>query len=464
MLEHYDGPVPPPDAPANLAEVHEVFRKWLGQDYDTDALDAVLAVCAVERMSGDPLWLLLVSGSGNAKTETVQALSGAGALPISTISGEAGLLSATPKKDRTEGATGGLLREIGSSGVLVVKDMTSILSMNRDRRDEVLGALREVYDGAWSRPVGADGGRRLTWSGRIGLAGAVTTAWDSAHAVIARCGDRFVLVRVDSHQGRQAAGRQAIRNTGSEEQMRGELAEAVTAVITQLDPDVPPATEAEIEVLLAAADLVTLARTAVEYDYRGDVVNAHAPEAPTRFAKQLGQVMRGAAALGLDRAAALALAIRCARDSMPPLRLAIVDDLAEHPDSTTAEVRKRLAKPRATVDRQLQALHMLGVLACDEEEIEWAGKPATRWHYRLAEGIDPSALQISARNDQPSTRAHQEEERETPRPGLDVLGTDSTGTCGLCSRPITGPKAAPFEPACLGCGRPASADREEATP
>ena len=83
-----------------------------------------------------------------------------------------------------------------------------------------------------------------------------------------------------------------------------------------------------------AADLVTLARTGVEYDYRGDVIDAHAPEMPTRFAKELTQIIRGGVAIGMDRATARPLAIRCARDSMPPLRLAIIDDLAAHPGTT----------------------------------------------------------------------------------------------------------------------------------
>ena len=103
-------------------------------------------------------------------------------------------------------------------------------------------------------------------------------------------------------------------------------------------------------------------------------------------------VVRGGVAIGMDRRAALRLAIRCARDSMPPLRLAIIDDVAVNPESSTADIRKRLGKPRATVDRQLQALHMLDVLACDEQEFEWIGKPATRWYYQLAEGIEPTAL------------------------------------------------------------------------
>jgi hypothetical protein len=77
---------------------------------------------------------------------------------------------------------------------------------------------------------------------------------------------------------------------------------------------------------------------------------------------------------------------------MPPLRLAILMDVARHPGSLTRDVRQRLAKPRATVDRQLQSLHMLGVLACDEEDSDSFGKPVTLWRYRLADGIDPDVL------------------------------------------------------------------------
>lgn len=426
--------IPPGADPGQALEAaHDTFRHWLGDEYDLDALDVMLAAAACNQLDGDPVWLLIVSGSGNAKTETVQALDGVGATITSTISSEGALLSATSKKERSSDATGGLLRAIGDSGVMVIKDVTSILSMNNDQRAQVLGALREVYDGRWSRNVGTDGGRTLDWTGRLIVIGAVTTAWDTAHAVISSMGDRFVLLRMDSSTGRQAAGRRAIGNTGSELVMRADLARAAFEVLDAIRaPD--PITEDETELLLAAADLVTLARTGVEYDYRGDVINAHAPEMPTRFAKQLAQVVRGAVAVGVDRPEALRLAIRCARDSMPPLRLAIVDDLAEHPESTTAQVRKRLGKPRATIDRQLQALHMLGVLACDEEETEWAGKPATRWHYRLTDGIDPKALTLKSVPEmllppQPLVR-----EIETVHVGTNISGTESG--CSICSAPL----------------------------
>ncbi|WP_024366180.1 hypothetical protein [Arthrobacter sp. TB 26] len=383
-----------PAGPFTLADCHGVFRKWLGADYDTDALDAVLAAAAVERLDGDPVWLLVISGSGNAKTETVVPLAGIGAHMVSTIASEGALLSATSKREQAADATGGLLRKIGDRGILIIKDVTSILSMSGDQRASVLGALREVYDGSWARNVGTDGGQTLEWEGRLVVIGAVTTAWDKAHSVISAMGDRFVLVRMDSTKGRQAAGRQAIGNTGSEVLMRSQLAGAATRILAGLNLDQVRVTAAETDMLLAAADIVTMARTAVERDYRGDVVDAHAPEMPTRFAKQLTQIVRGSMALGMDRGHALRLAIRCARDSMPPLRLKIIDDVAANPNTPTKDVRKRIGLPRATVDRELQALNMLGVLQVDEVDgINPVNlRETTVWHYTLAGHIDPDAL------------------------------------------------------------------------
>jgi hypothetical protein len=395
--------------PHALNDLHDGFQEWFGRDYDLDAIDAGLSAAAVERFDdgSDPLWVLVVGGSGGCKTETVMPLKGCGALPVSTISSTAALLSGTPKRERTKDATGGLLRRVGPRGLIVLKDMTSILSMNPGLRAEIMAALREIYDGYWQREVGVDGGRVLTWEGRIAIVGAVTTAWDRAHSAIAAMGDRYVLVRMDSTEHRLASGRQAIGNTGNEKAMREELSLLATKVIDgALTVGVQPS-ESERERILAAADLVTLSRTAVDFDYRGDVIDAHAPEAPTRFAKQLTQVMRGAVAIGLPRKAALRLAIRCARDSMPPTRLAIIDDLTNHPYSTPNDVRQRLDKPRATIDRQMQALHTLGVLTLDEVK----GDMRTRWYYSLKAGVDPAGLLV------PDSSPHREKEKKRDGPG-----------------------------------------------
>ena len=221
---------------------------------------------------------------------------------MSTISSDGALLSGTAKKQRAKDATGGLLRQIGDRGLLVIKDVTSILSMDRNARQAVLAAIREIHDGHWVRYLGVDGGRTLEWSGRIAIIGAVTTAWDRAHDVIASMGDRFLILRMDSTEGRVGAGRQVTAqhrprrtDAGRAGRRRGRRP-GIGSTPTGIE-----LTDDEGERLLVAADLVTLARTGVDYDYKGDVIDAHAPEMPTRFMKQLVQVVRAAVAIGMDR-------------------------------------------------------------------------------------------------------------------------------------------------------------------
>jgi len=120
-----------------------------------------------------------------------------------------------------------------------VKDFTSILSIDRNIRTGVMAALREIHDGRWERNVGTDGGRTLSWSGRLVVVGACTTAWDQAHSVISTMGDRFVLVRSSSRYGRIAAGNRAMRNTGTEIEMRAEMAKAVAGLIRHAHGNAP---------------------------------------------------------------------------------------------------------------------------------------------------------------------------------------------------------------------------------
>jgi len=391
-------PTPGPAPCCGLEECHQVFRKWLGDRYDIDTIDAVIAVAAAERLPGDPVWLMIVSGSGNAKTETVQATSKVdGARIVSTISSCGALLSASPKKQQTKGATGGLLREIGDRGLLIIKDVTSILSQDRNTRSEVLGALRELHDGRWARSVGVDGGKILEWKGRLVIIGACTTAWDAAYAVVAEMGDRFIYIRPnsDNDEMRIESGTHALDNVGQEAVMREELSNAVAGVILGMKTD----TACDVSVdekkrILAISNLLTRTRTAIERDYRGNVIDSHDPEMPTRFAKQLIQMMRGALAVGMARDDALRLIIRCAWDSVPKLRLQLLRDVAKNPDTHAAAIRRRMQKPRVTIDQSMEALHALGLLTCREEEKVQGTRTVWIRHYSLADRVDPSLLLV----------------------------------------------------------------------
>lgn len=368
-------------------QVHEIYTRWFGKDYDLGALDVVLCAARAEKLTGDPPWVMNVAGSGCTKTETITPLGAAGGRLVSQLTGEAALLSATPRKRRAKEATGGLLCEIGAHGLLVIKDFTSVLSMHRDSRAKLIAALREIHDGSWTRDVGTDGGLKIGWTGRLVIVAACTTAWDAHREVVASMGDRFLVVR--QRIERRGAGQQAIDNTGSEQAMRSELEAAVRDVLA-----IPVPTTgldvADTDGLLDLAELVTRCRTPVERDYQGNPSWAHDLEAPTRFVKQLIQLARGGLSLGMTQQQAQTVATRAAADSMPPQYLKLLSHLASHPLSTTSDVARRLRMPWRTADRALQELALLRCLSVDADQ---AGK----WSYRLDNTID-DPLRSVARN------------------------------------------------------------------
>src|SRR5262249_11179231 len=156
---------------------------------------------------------------------------------------------------------------INSFGIVLCKDFGSVLNMSFDARASVLAALREVYDGSWTRHVGTDGGQTLRWDGKVGLIAGCTPNIDRHHAVMSSMGDRFVFVRLVDRDAIELAGR-ALDHAGREGAMRSELAAAVAAFFSGLDltATAAPLTQDERNRLIALTTLTVRCRSAVERD------------------------------------------------------------------------------------------------------------------------------------------------------------------------------------------------------
>ena len=379
-----------------LAECDNAYQKWMSSAYDLAVVHASLAVRAAHELAGEPVWLLVVAGSASGKTEGIAPLASTpNTVMVSEIVSPGALLSGTSNSERSKDATGGLLNQVGASGTLILKDFTTILSMGSDARNAVLAALREVYDGSWTRHIGTDGGKALNWAGRVSLVGATTTTYDRHHAVIASMGDRFALIRMDSQSNRRLRGMQALLNTGNEREMREELGQAAAGVIAGMDKNPKPLDDGELEVLFKAADYVTTARTPAERDYKGEPIQANEPEMPQRFGKMLQQIVLGGSAIGIQRRDAMALALRVAHDSIPPVRRKMLEAVQRRPQSSTSDVVEETQIPRTTVDRMLQELALQGLLV-KRQARRFDGAEGGRWQYCLAEGIDPNVVTPAA--------------------------------------------------------------------
>ena len=352
-------------APRPIESVLNVFRSWMYMP-DPGLLYAVCGGIAANRVETfDPSWFIYVGAAGSGKTETIAATSRLPGVHVVGTLTEASLLSGTPRKDAATDASGGLLREIGESGTLILKDFGSVLSMHRDARAAVLAALREIYDGSWTRLVGADGGRRLHWEGRLGLLAGATSVLDQHHGVMSQLGERFLIYRVDIANP-AAQAHSSLAHHGREKLMRQELGEAVAGLFAGIERcEPPPLSAADTERLVALATLVARARSPVVRDpYRRELELVPDSEAPGRIVGALARLLTGLRLIGVPDDEAWRVTVKTGLDSMPAVRLrAFLFMLGRDDDVSTTDVATALDLPNPTTHRTLEELAAHGVIA-----------------------------------------------------------------------------------------------------
>lgn len=407
-------PRPDQEQAAALSAGVETFTQWLHLP-DPDHVIAALGAVAANVLSGDPVWVLFVGPPGSGKTEAIQPLSALPYVHMAATLTEPALLSGVPKKSTEAGATGGLLRQIGDFGIILVKDFSGVLSMHRDQRSAVLAALREIYDGSWSRPVGTGGGKVLHWQGQCGIIGAVTPTIDRHSAVMGTLGERFVLYRLTDETSEAKAGR-ALANFGDEAEMRAALSQAVAGVLEGVATAKPARlTNTDRARLVAVAEFAVRARTAVERDgYSRTVVTLPEYEHSTRLAKQLAQLRAGVLAVGADEETAWRIVTKAAMDSIPRLRWRILETLrdAEHP-LKTSDLITGTDIPRKSLEEHLEDLDLLRLI-----EREKTGAAANSpWVHRLApsvRGAWPEKVGEKCQGERVDTGGDQQTQGETP--------------------------------------------------
>jgi len=232
---------------------------------------------------------------------------------------EAALLSGVPKKQHATSAKGGLLREVGAFGILLLKDFGSILSMHQENKAKLLAALREIFDGAWTRHFGTDGGKSASRKGKLGLVFAVTGAIDQHRSVDDELGQRFLLCRLSPTRGQF---RYALKHSGAlAATMRKELSDAITKLFSTPLGQPQPLADNEISELESTINLVVRMRGATARDrFKRELEFVYGEEGTGRIGLCLTQLLAGLDSLGLDRSTAMKVVTSVAMDSVPPLR------------------------------------------------------------------------------------------------------------------------------------------------
>lgn len=273
--------------PSALDAAKATFKKWLYLP-DDRVLDFVFGVVFANRLNGDPVWGGLVGPPGDTKTEILRSLQHEGIYELTSLTPKT-LISGLPN-GMNKGEETSLLPKLDDK-ILVVKDLTPLISGNRETRSEVLGQLRDAYDGSSSMAFGT--GETKRFESRFGMLFGVTPAIESCWPVINQLGERFIYYRCAEGDS-LAKVEAAVSNSNQKREMREALAKAADRVLSQsLPPEITISDESKDQII-QLADFVAKARTPVKRAGRTEEIEyAPVAEVGTRLAGQLIQLARG---------------------------------------------------------------------------------------------------------------------------------------------------------------------------
>jgi putative DNA primase/helicase len=350
----------------DLAEVLRVFDELLYLPDHGTVLVALAGIVANYAM-GDPVWPLLVGPPGCGKSEIISALTAApGVWSLSSLTPQT-LLSGFERK----GTPASMLLQIGEFGILAFKDLTTVLTMHREARAQIVGQLREVADGRTEKSFG--NGLRVEWEGKLGLVAGVTPVIDDQQQFLAVMGERFLLYRMPA-VSRTDITRRALSRRAGEPELRERIRRTAATFLEQYRDvgrlDLP---DKFTEPLIGLADIVTRARSGVARDgYTRELLYLPLPEAPTRLAKQVAQLAAAMLKIGVSEAEAWRLAHKIGWDSVPAVRCQVIELLSRCAAAVTySDLQEQTGLPETTVKRVVEDLHVLGLAK------RW--KDANRW-------------------------------------------------------------------------------------
>ena len=275
-----------------IQDVRDIFNQYYEiSEEDQVVIDVFLAALCDRRVGGDPLWLYIVGPSGYLKTALCRSSKKLDDVYFLDTMTDKTLVSGLTRKDKDtkkDMPRAGILMHLDGR-VLVIKDLTALLSLRDYKRDGVFAQLRNAFDGYYDAGFGSLP-EPIRLKSSFGFIGAATPIIDNYTKAMVTMGPRCLTIRTWNPPMEEAANK-AQNNTGNENEMREELQNIVRNFIEGANFGREIHINEEMRGKISAlANYTAHMRTHVMADYRnGDIMDYSIPaiEVPTRLAKQL---------------------------------------------------------------------------------------------------------------------------------------------------------------------------------
>ncbi len=322
------------------------------------------------KTAGRPVWLLLIGPPGCGKTMPMIGVQNSPFIYACSSFRPTALISGWGIKG---GQDMSMLPKLQGK-VLLVKDMSSLLCQHGEVVSEIMGLLRDAYDGSCARTYGTGVERR--YECKFGFIGAATPDIDSHWSLNVRLGERFLRFRIKSTLD------QVYRKIDlSLENIKGEVAvdniieEASLGYLkylTREDAELPNfVMQKEIGRL---AQLGAILRTSVSRQaYSGQLLVIPEWEEATRYAKQLAKLALGLAFIrdkgenDKEEMNDLKAVIRSGLDARTEK---LCEAIYKNPGATTLKLGVVMGVPSSMVRTWLDDLNIARIVTCSQQAYE----------------------------------------------------------------------------------------------
>ncbi|HVB56994.1 MAG TPA: hypothetical protein VNE63_11255 [Candidatus Acidoferrales bacterium] len=356
-----------------LELLHNRLAKWLViPAEDRDVVEFALSVYKSHELpDADPIWGMIVGPSGGGKSELLRMFLD---LPKSFhLSKPTPASLASGYRGKRGNAADPSLLPLMNDKVVIMPDFAPILSARPDVRNEILGMLREAFDGTIA--VGKGNIGHIIYRSRFSMLVGSTSKIDTIEGDANELGERFVKIRMRGQDGLKKA-RRASDNVPHAKNMREELHQAIKSFLESLPQFVGVENPDQAkEAIAAIAHFTAQARTHVARNWRSrEIEYVPIPEEGGRLSVQLSKL---AMALAIVRGRTVVededieTIQRVADDCLPPIRMKVIQELRAE-SLSAADVGKRTLIPETSVRRVLEDLTLLHAVKEDDKNNKYS--------------------------------------------------------------------------------------------
>lgn len=341
-------------------ELEAVFLKWMLLP-DPSVIKFITGFYCANRLPGKALWAFLIGPSGGGKTEILNSL-----LDLNDIESISMLTPNTFLSGMPGRSDASLLPKINNK-IALFKDWTSILSLQKDAKAELMSQFREIWDGSMKKIFG--NGQTRTWEGKVSVLAASTQAVDLNQQQYTHLGERFLNYRLVTPDRKSVAMR-SLDNDPQQEKMGLEIRSAMYSFVKGVDfakfVANPPVMPAEFKPqVVNLANFCTMARSGIIRDFgmKKEVIFVPAAEMPTRISGQLSKLVSGLMMSngGEFKEEDMDIVYKVALDSIPQTNKMVIQEMAKADSQSTSEIATALGYPTDPIKMYLENLAMLKV-------------------------------------------------------------------------------------------------------